>query len=367
MIADYLYNTPAPPAGSTVAVVLFATAYADSESLNAVVHGKTLTQIVANSNTLAAGESKKTPVTFGGSGKRKKSSLYGRTYAPEFEFPTSVDFTVHRNGIARAVFFGLIVGGKIVRGIHMTVALSGAEAKTSRASFSVDDDFVSAIEGPAFVGQPIGDVLTTVIHAQMAMAPSLIGLPVTEDMVHLPFTSLATITPPTTDANVVHAPMQMVATPTTSTIDKSTIRAEFRPAVASEYKLSADERSLTKIGALNTSSRSFEVTGKPRPNTKCFMRVRFNGSPYPVIAISNGLITASNQVAWTLGSLAANVWHEVKVEHVSGDTYKYSVNGSVLYTGTATNLTFYSHTNVTLTEIDTGQLGTALPAGFVWL
>ena len=37
MIADYLYNTPAPPAGSTVAVVLFATAYAGSESLNAAV------------------------------------------------------------------------------------------------------------------------------------------------------------------------------------------------------------------------------------------------------------------------------------------------------------------------------------------
>jgi hypothetical protein len=249
--------------------------------------------------------------------------------------------------------------------------LTGAEAKASRASFSVDDNFISDIEGPAFVGQPIGDVLTTVIHAQMEMIPSLIGLPTTGDVVHQPFTSSATITPPTTDANVVHAPMQMVATPTPtptpSTIDKSTIRAEFRPAVASEYKLSADERSLTKIGNKDTSSRSFEVTGKPRPNTKCFMRVRFNGSPYPVITISNGLVKANNQLAWTIGSLAANVWHEVKVEHVSGDTYKYSVNGSVLYTGTAANLTFYSHTNVTLTEIDTGQLGTALPAGFVWL
>jgi hypothetical protein len=63
MIADYLYNTPAPPAGSTVAVVLFATAYEDSESLNAVVQGKTLTQIVANSNTLAAGVSAKTHAT----------------------------------------------------------------------------------------------------------------------------------------------------------------------------------------------------------------------------------------------------------------------------------------------------------------
>jgi hypothetical protein len=32
MIADYLYNTPAPPAGSTVAVVLFATAYENSDA-----------------------------------------------------------------------------------------------------------------------------------------------------------------------------------------------------------------------------------------------------------------------------------------------------------------------------------------------
>lgn len=74
MIADYLYNTPAPPAGSTVAVVLFATAYEDSESLNTVVQGKTLAEIAANSNTWPqAGKD-----TFGGSGKQLRC-MAGRT------------------------------------------------------------------------------------------------------------------------------------------------------------------------------------------------------------------------------------------------------------------------------------------------
>lgn len=203
MIADYLYNTPAPPAGSTVAVVLFSTAYEDSASLNAVVQGKTLAQIVANSNTLAAGESKKTPVAFGGSGKRKKTSLYGRTYEPNFEFPTSVDFTVHRNGIARAVFFGLIVGGKIVRGIHMTVALADAEAKASRASFSVDDDkYTSKIKSPGPTGSMIDD-MEAVLHISAPLSDaSQIGAVLTATLKVRAPDSAATITPPTSTATL---------------------------------------------------------------------------------------------------------------------------------------------------------------------
>ena len=68
----------------------------------------------------------------------------------------------------------------------------------------------------------------------------------------------------------------------------------------------------------------------------------------------------------TTVTLAADVWHEVKVEHVPGDTYKFSVNGNHLYTGTAKNLTFYCHTNVTEIEFDVGQLDTKLPAGYQW-
>ena len=197
MIADYLYNTPAPPAGSTVAIVLFATAYAGSESLNAAVQGKTLAEIAANSNTLATGESKKTPVAFGGRGKRKKTSLYGRTYDADFEFPTSVDFTVHRNGIARAIFFGLVVGGKVVRGIHMTVALTGAEAKASRASFSVDDDkYTSKIRAPGPTGSMIDNMEAVLLMSAPLSDASQIGAILTATMTVRAPDSVGTITPP---------------------------------------------------------------------------------------------------------------------------------------------------------------------------
>lgn len=207
MIADYLYNTPAPPAGSTVAVVLFATAYEDSESLNAVVQGKTLTQIVANSNTLAAGVSAKTPAVFGGRGKRKKSSLYGRTYDADFEFPTSVDFTVHRNGIARAIFFGLVVGGKVVRGIHMTVALTGAEAKASRASFSVDDDkYTSKIKAPGPTGSMIDNMEAVLVMNAPLSDASQIGAVLTATMSVYAPESVATRTPPASAATLTVPP-----------------------------------------------------------------------------------------------------------------------------------------------------------------
>lgn len=113
--------------------------------------------------------------------------------------------------------------------------------------------------------------------------------------------------------------------PVFSKIDKATILSSFKPAAQSEYVLSDDERTLTKIGPADSLSRSFEVTGKPRPGAKCFMRVKVNGSSYSVIVISPELITATNHVAWTTGSLPANVWIVVKVEHVSGQTYKYTV------------------------------------------
>ena len=157
------------------------------------------------------------------------------------------------------------------------------------------------------------------------------------------------------------------AAPIWSTIDLSTVQADFKPAVlGTNCALSEGNTKLTRIGSAGSSSRCFEVTGKPRPNAKCFVRVKFNASSYAVILISSSLVTANNQLAWTTVTLAADVWHEVRVEHVSGDTYKFSVNGNNFYTGTAKNLTFYGHTNVTEMEFDVGQLGTALPAGFAW-
>lgn len=203
MIADYLYNTPAPPAGSTLAVVLFSKAFTDNVTLNEAVQGKTLTDLAANSNTLAVAESKKTPTAFGGSGKRKKSSLYGRTYDANFEFPASVDFKVHRNGIARSIFFGLMVGGKVVRGIHMTIALADAEAKASRASFSVDDDpYTSKIRSPGPTGSMVGDMEVVLrVTAPLSDAAQIAKIvtatievrPVGSDPTRTPVQSVATL------------------------------------------------------------------------------------------------------------------------------------------------------------------------------
>jgi len=151
-----------------------------------------------------------------------------------------------------------------------------------------------------------------------------------------------------------------------SFIDVNTIQTNFKLAHPSQYELVNSGTKLRKIGGASSDSRSCELSGKPRPG-KFFARVKFNNDGmYSTILISNGLVSANNQIAWTVGSLAGNVWHEVRVEHVSGDTYKFSVNGNAFYTGTAKNLTFYGHTNVTEIEFDVGQLGTALPDGFAW-
>jgi hypothetical protein len=159
--------------------------------------------------------------------------------------------------------------------------------------------------------------------------------------------------------------IQNYSAPTVSAIDVNTIQANFKLATPSQYELSKGGTLLRKIGGASNESRSCEMLSKPRPG-KFFMRFKPNGPNYSTILISNGLVNANNQLAWTSGSLAGNVWHEIRIEHVSGETYKFTVNGTVLYQGTAKNLSFYGHTYVTEMEFDLGQLGTVLPAGFEW-
>lgn len=153
--------------------------------------------------------------------------------------------------------------------------------------------------------------------------------------------------------------------PPYSTIDRTTIQTDFTPSLPSQYTLENGDTILNKVGADPATSRCFEITGKPRPG-KFFMRVKFNATIYSVITISVGLVSASDQVAWTKGSLAGGVWHEIKIEHVSGNTYLYKVNEVVLYQGTAQHLTFYGHSDVTRIEIDTGHRGGILPIGYAW-
>lgn len=158
--------------------------------------------------------------------------------------------------------------------------------------------------------------------------------------------------------------LQSIVSPTYSTIDKTRILTDFKPALPAEYTLTEGDTVFNKVGGPTSSSRSFEVTARPRPG-KFVMKVRFNnlGGGYGIVMITQGL--AGEQVGYT-NNLPANTWNEIKIEHVSGNIYRYLVNGSSIYQGVATNLTFYGHTGVTKMEIDTGQLGSALPAGYLW-
>lgn len=156
-----------------------------------------------------------------------------------------------------------------------------------------------------------------------------------------------------------------------SNIDRATIQSDFKPGVEGvNYSLNAAGTELTKVGGAADSSRCFEVTGKPRPGGKYFMRFKRNGPPgsyYITLLISMDLVTPNNQLAWSTPQYAPDVWHTVKIEHVSGTTYRYLIDDAQLYQGPATHLTFYGHTNVTKIEVDCGQQGAALPEGYTWL
>ena len=158
-----------------------------------------------------------------------------------------------------------------------------------------------------------------------------------------------------------------IEAPAPLAIDVSSIQVNFKPAHPSQYQLLKNGSVLRKVGGAYLDSRICEVSGKPRSG-KHFLRVKFNNSgSYSTILISDGLVTANNQLAWTSGSLAGNVWHETRVEEVDPGTYQYTVNGTGLYRGKAKNMSFYFHTSVTEMEFDVGQLSTPLPAGFEWL
>ena len=153
-------------------------------------------------------------------------------------------------------------------------------------------------------------------------------------------------------------------------IDVFSIRSNFKPADPDMYRIGTGGAALLKVKGLPQDSLSCELTAKPRPG-KWYARVRFNnghpelGGHYCIAVISSGPLTADNQLAWT-ATLRLDVWHDVRIEHVSGDTYKFSISNKLIYTGTSKYLTFYMHTSPTAMEFDVGQLGTQLPAGYQW-
>lgn len=171
MIADYFYNTVAPPADATGIMLLMTSAYTDVALLNAQIVGKTTAELRALTSVL--GVAATGPITaFGFYALRDSSSAYrSSAYLSNFSYPATTTFDVLRDGRAKGFVYAMLSGGVVVRAVATSIALSGIETVSSRVSLSVDDvaqAFISKIEAPKLLGMMLGNALDTL----RAPAPS---------------------------------------------------------------------------------------------------------------------------------------------------------------------------------------------------
>ena len=147
-----------------------------------------------------------------------------------------------------------------------------------------------------------------------------------------------------------------------SIIDSTTLRRNWSAGVnPASYSMSADKRRLTNLDP--TTNLMCSVTGKPRAG-KLMLRIRYTGTGYrAVVALS--AYSLAGRLAWRDG-FAANVWYTVRIEHLGGSTFAFYIGTVLIYSGSAAiDIGFYFGGSAEV-ELDTGQMGTPLPAGYEW-
>ena len=175
MIADYLYNTPSLTT-ETGAFVLLTQQFANGAALNSALLGKTLAQIRELPSVLGTADTE--VKQFGFLQRRNPSSVYaGSTILPNFTVPTSAKFDIVRGGQCQALAMIILKDGVCLRAVSMALRLNAAaEVSATRTAFSVDDDFVSAIEGPLGVGLMLGKMSKALRDVYPDSTPSVIAL-----------------------------------------------------------------------------------------------------------------------------------------------------------------------------------------------
>lgn len=183
MIADYLYNTPSLTT-ETGAFVLLTQQFANVSALNSALLGKTLAQIRELSSVLGTADTE--VKQFGFLQRRNPSSVYaGSTILPNFTVPTSAKFDIARGGKGQALAMIILKDGVCLRAVSMALRLdAAAEVSATRVVFSVDDDFVSAIEGPLGVGLMLGNASEVMVNNVPVPSATLIGPNVREVLVN---------------------------------------------------------------------------------------------------------------------------------------------------------------------------------------
>ncbi len=220
MIADYLYNTPSLTT-ETGAFVLLTQQFANVSALNSALLGKTLAQIRELPSVIGTADTE--VKQFGFLQRRNPSSVYaGSTPLPNFTVPTSVKFDIARGGKGQAMAMIILKDGVCLRAVSMALRLdTAAEVSATRIAFSVDDDFVSAVEGPLGVGLMIGNASEVMVNNVPTTSATLVGTPVGEVMVNnVPIVS-ATLTSLPVDEVMVNAVPVVLTTLTSLPVQKA--------------------------------------------------------------------------------------------------------------------------------------------------
>lgn len=220
MIADYLYNTPSLTT-ETGAFVLLTQQFANVAALNSALLGKTLAQIREMTSVLGTADTE--VKQFGFLQRRNPSSVYaGSTILPNFTVPTSAKFNIARGGTCQTLAMIILKDGVCLRAVSMALRLDvAAEVSATRVVFSVDDDFVSAIEGPLGVGLMLGNASEVMVNNVPATSATLVGVPVGEVMVNnVPIVS-TTLTSLPVDEVMVNAVSVVLTTLTSLPVQKA--------------------------------------------------------------------------------------------------------------------------------------------------
>lgn len=151
-----------------------------------------------------------------------------------------------------------------------------------------------------------------------------------------------------------------------SVLDPQTIMRNWvYEGVTAKSRIGDQGRSITNVD--KTTALMCCATGKPRKG-KYMLRVKFTGSgTYYCAIVPLSAYSLAGRITYR-DTLPLNVWHTIRVDTGSDDVRRVYVN-DVLLTANASmiDIGFYVFNNIDRFEIDAGQLGSALLAGYEWL
>ena len=212
MIADYMFNKFTLPAGCRVCVML-SSAPMSAGALGDLT-GKTVEDLRALESTLATAVPPVDVKSFGFRMERSATSAYGQHYVPAISLPSKCVYSPVRSGTVACVVFALLDGsapaGKVLRCYQCTAGLSGAEAKLSRVTVSVEDiAFEAKLSTWGAIGDQIGETSATVTVVSPESSPTVmvtamlgkvaVVAPTTEaGLISLRIAATVRVTPPTT-------------------------------------------------------------------------------------------------------------------------------------------------------------------------